>query len=102
MVVVQSVISVLQADVSNLKDIEELRAKVEHDLGAVSIVVNNAGLLFEPPLLEASEANHRRIIDVNLMSNFWVSNQPSLFKCLVNTAENLFKLVNHQRMFRNA
>lgn len=65
---------------SSLKEIENLREKVEHDLGTVGILVNNAGLLFEPPFFDATEADHRRMIDVNLMSMFWVSRKKKLLR----------------------
>jgi all-trans-retinol dehydrogenase (NAD+) len=47
--------------------------KIEKDIGNVTILVNNAGIMngFNN-LIDLSEAEIRRIFDVNILSHFWL------------------------------
>jgi NAD(P)-dependent dehydrogenase (short-subunit alcohol dehydrogenase family) len=47
--------------------------KIEKDIGNVTILVNNAGIMngFKY-LTDLSEAEIRRIFDVNILSHFWL------------------------------
>ncbi|XP_054287080.1 17-beta-hydroxysteroid dehydrogenase 13-like [Macrosteles quadrilineatus] len=50
-----------------------LREAVMSDLGPVDILVNNAGILYGGDLLEkCDEADIKAVIDVNLLSHFWM------------------------------
>ena len=42
----------------------------EGEFGPVDILVNNAGIFYPTPIVETSEAEFRRIIDVNLVGTF--------------------------------
>lgn len=57
---------------SNYDEVLQISQIIENDLGAVDILVNNAGLLPSISLREGSPKDIEKIMDVNLMSNFWV------------------------------
>lgn len=62
-----------KADVSNPKDIVKLKQDIEHELGHVDILINNAGLLaLENSLLEGTDEDYQNIVDTNLTAYFWV------------------------------
>ncbi|MGX1930593.1 SDR family NAD(P)-dependent oxidoreductase [Flagellimonas sp. 2504JD4-2] len=65
----------IKADVSNLKEIEDLKAKVIDAFGnKVDILVNNAGGLFARKTLgEFDEAFYNLVMDVNFKSTVFVS-----------------------------
>lgn len=61
----------MKHDVSNGSDWDAVVAKAELEFGAVSILVNNAGVAAIPaPLDQVSEADYRRTIEVNQLSCF--------------------------------
>jgi len=62
-----------KADVTQAGDIEDLIKKTESALGAISILVNNAGIGLFGPAHEKSEADWDRVLDTNLKSIFLVS-----------------------------
>lgn len=68
-----------QVDVANYDEIIALKEKIRTDLGEVEILINNAGVLPRVSLLEGKPEDIARIIDVNLVSYFWVSFD--LFEC---------------------
>lgn len=58
-------------DVSNGCDWKTVLSVAEDSFGAVSILVNNAGIAATPtPLYEVSEADYRRVIEINQLSCF--------------------------------
>lgn len=58
-------------DVSKIDDIKDVAAKVRREVGDIDILVNNAGILNGGALLELSEKDIRRTIDINVMAHFW-------------------------------
>jgi 3alpha(or 20beta)-hydroxysteroid dehydrogenase len=48
----------------------ELVVKVEADLGAIDVLVNNAGILMFKSLLQTTLDDYRRVLDVNLVGEF--------------------------------
>lgn len=62
-----------QVDVSDYDAVLEISKVIETELGAVDILVNNAGLLPSVSLREGSPKDIEKIMNVNLMSHFWVS-----------------------------
>ncbi|HEV3374261.1 MAG TPA: SDR family NAD(P)-dependent oxidoreductase [Candidatus Acidoferrum sp.] len=61
------------ADVTRLADITSLVARTEAALGAISILVNNAGIGLFGPAHERSEADWDLVMNTNLKSAFLVS-----------------------------
>lgn len=58
----------MQVDVTQRKDIEALKSKVISELGTIDILANNAGVGSDPPLMETSEEEWDRVLDINLKS----------------------------------
>lgn len=63
----------LQADVSKYEEVVELYANVKRDLGTVDILVNNAGIVPLMSFQERAPEDIERVMNVNVMSHFWVS-----------------------------
>ena len=61
------------ADVTRPDDCDELVAAAMDKLGRVDILVNNAGTSDSIPALKESEAEFRRVVDVNLNGSFWMA-----------------------------
>jgi len=57
-------------DMGDPKAIASMFDEVEKDHGVVSVLVNNAGIAMPKPFLETSEADFRRVIDINLVGVF--------------------------------
>ena len=49
--------------------------QVKQDIGDVTIVINNAGVVSGKPLLEIDDASIQRTFDVNVIAHFWVSHR---------------------------
>ena len=47
--------------------------KVKSDIGNVTILVNNAGIVSGKPILELTDASIERTMQVNCMAHFWVN-----------------------------
>ena len=64
-------------DITSVDQIKKTAQKVKSDLGHVTILVNNA--MFNTPndLLRMRPDDARRIMDVNVMGQFWVRLQYS-------------------------
>ncbi len=60
----------LRADVSQAREVAAMVAAIEGDLGRVSILVNNAGIVSQKHLAEISEADWDEMLAVNLKSAF--------------------------------
>ncbi len=52
------------------KQVDELVEKAEKELGAVDVLVNNAGVLERHPVVETSEESWDRVLDINLKGAF--------------------------------
>lgn len=61
------------ADVSQSAAVERMVETIDHDLGPVNILVNNAGIARPQKIQEISEADWDEIIAVNLKSTFLVT-----------------------------
>uniref|UniRef100_A0A1Y1JUB5 Uncharacterized protein n=1 Tax=Photinus pyralis TaxID=7054 RepID=A0A1Y1JUB5_PHOPY len=59
-------------DVSDYQQVVFIINKIEQEVGNVTILVNNAGILFGNPFCELSATEIEKMIQVNLMSHFWV------------------------------
>jgi 3-oxoacyl-[acyl-carrier protein] reductase len=63
----------IQSDVSQADQVKTMSAQVERELGIVSILVNNAGIMRPQKPEEITEADWDEHIDVNLKSAFLVT-----------------------------
>jgi 3-oxoacyl-[acyl-carrier protein] reductase len=63
----------VQADVSKAEEVNRLVDTVERELGQVSILVNNAGIIRPQPLDAITEQDWDELIDTNLKSAFLVT-----------------------------
>jgi 3-oxoacyl-[acyl-carrier protein] reductase len=63
----------VEADVSKAAGVEALAARVEHSLGAPTILVNNAGIARPQKIEEIRETDWDEILTVNLKSVFLVT-----------------------------
>ena len=61
-----------RVDVSDYDAILKLKKNIEADVGFVDILVNNAGLLPLMSLREGKPSDYQKIMNVNVLSNFWV------------------------------
>jgi 3-oxoacyl-[acyl-carrier protein] reductase len=61
------------ADVSQSREVNRMVEAVEWELGLVDILINNAGMLWQKPLDEITEADFDDMIAINLKSAFLVT-----------------------------
>lgn len=61
----------IKHDVSNNSDWEKVVSETENTFGPINILVNNAGINHRESLIDHSEENFRRVIDINVMSVFY-------------------------------
>ena len=60
----------LKVDVSKAKDVEKMVKETIKKFGKIDILVNNAGIYIQKPLVELSEKEWDRLIDINLKGVF--------------------------------
>jgi 3-oxoacyl-[acyl-carrier protein] reductase len=63
----------IQADVSVASEVERLAAEAQKSMGAIDVLVNNAGIARQQPLEQITEHDWDELIDVNLKSCFLVT-----------------------------
>jgi len=61
------------ADVTDEKQVQQLVANVERDLGTIDILVNNAGIIKRIPMLKMSVEDFRQVVDTDLNAPFIVA-----------------------------
>ncbi|HZD47170.1 MAG TPA: SDR family NAD(P)-dependent oxidoreductase, partial [Silvibacterium sp.] len=61
----------VQADVSKLSDLDRLIQTAVDKLGRIDIMVNNAGIETRTSLLDTTEEQYDKVLDVNLKSAFF-------------------------------
>ncbi len=61
----------VQADVSKLDDLQRLFAAAVEKFGHVDIMVNNAGVETRTSILDTTEAQYDKVLDINLKSAFF-------------------------------
>ncbi|MCH7408410.1 gluconate 5-dehydrogenase [Belliella sp. DSM 111904] len=57
-------------DVTDVSAVNKNIAQIEADLGAIAILVNNAGMIMRVPALEMDPEDFRKVVDVDLVSPF--------------------------------
>ncbi len=60
-------------DVSNEQDVIAAIHKIEKEVGAIDILINNAGIIKRTPLVDMEVADFKQVIDIDLVSPFIVS-----------------------------
>ncbi|KAF3037743.1 hypothetical protein E8E11_001070 [Didymella keratinophila] len=63
-------VSYYQCDITDTAALEALCEQIKSEHGTVSVLINNAGIGVGKTLLETSNAESQRLIQVNLMSHF--------------------------------
>lgn len=61
-----------RCDVSNRDQVLELGKTVKTEVGTVTVLVNNAGIMPSHPIDQHSADEIRKIMDINIMAHFWV------------------------------
>ena len=67
------IVEMFKADVSNREEVEAMVEYVTKEFGAIDVVVNNAGISHTGLFTDIEEETFRRLIDVNLMGVFNVT-----------------------------
>lgn len=65
-------------DCSSRENIFAVAAQVQREVGSVSILVNNAGILNVRNIMDADEEEIEQTFQVNTLAHFWVSEEKSL------------------------
>ncbi|XP_076333022.1 epidermal retinol dehydrogenase 2-like isoform X2 [Tachypleus tridentatus] len=60
-------------DVSDQRKVSELASLVKREVGNVTILVNNAGIVTGKPIMDCSVQEINRIFEVNAISHFWTT-----------------------------
>ncbi|RWS27532.1 Short-chain dehydrogenase/reductase family 16C member 6-like protein [Leptotrombidium deliense] len=58
-------------DVSNFESVYETAKRVKREVGVVSMLINNAGIVTGKRLLSLQENEIKRTMDVNFLAHFW-------------------------------
>lgn len=59
-------------DVTNREQIIEVQKTVKQQVGVVTILVNNAGIMPTHPLFQQTENEIRKTYEINVMAHFWM------------------------------
>lgn len=62
-----------RVDVANRENVLETAKKVQNAVGDVTILINNAGIMPCHSFLQHTETEIRRVMDINVLGNIWVS-----------------------------
>lgn len=60
-------------DVTDEKQVKEMVAKINKEVGVIDILVNNAGIIIRKPMLEMEVDEFRKVVEVDLNAPFIVS-----------------------------
>ncbi|RSL33554.1 SDR family oxidoreductase [Salibacterium salarium] len=80
----------VQADVTNMEDIEKMFRMAVDYAGRLDILVNNAGLNITKPALDVTEEDWDQVLDTNLKSAFFCSQKAAKYM----TENNAGKIIN--------
>ena len=61
-----------KCDVSDAKEVYKVAKEVENKVWQVSILVNNAGILYGKRILDLADAQIEKIFKINIIAHFWV------------------------------
>ncbi|GFY59576.1 hypothetical protein TNIN_460541 [Trichonephila inaurata madagascariensis] len=60
-------------DISDLQEVQRVGKEVQQDVGDVTIVVNNAGILQNILFVDLDPAKIKKTLEVNVLSHFWIN-----------------------------
>lgn len=69
----------IQADISKIVDIQRLFSETISTYGKVDILINNAGIMINKPLIEVTEADYDKQFAVNVKGTFFACQQASKY-----------------------
>jgi NAD(P)-dependent dehydrogenase (short-subunit alcohol dehydrogenase family) len=69
----------IKTDVSKIKEVNEMFSKVVDLFGSIDVVINNAGINIDKPVMDMSEDEWDRVVDVNMKGVFLVSQTAAKF-----------------------
>lgn len=64
---------IFRCDVSDRKDVLETAKKVQREVGDVTVLINNAGIMLSHPLEEHTPEEIERTFKINVFAHYWVS-----------------------------
>lgn len=67
-----------RCDVSDRDQVVQLAAKVQKEVGDVTYLVNNAGIMPCHPFSSSSSDEIKKIFDINVFAHFWVNDEISI------------------------
>lgn len=70
--------AVIQGDISSVTDIERMFGVFGEELGAVDVMVNNAGVTVVFPLLEATEKQFDKVVDTDFKGTYFCTKNAAL------------------------
>lgn len=62
-----------RCDVSNREEVFKVAEKVREEVGHVTILINNAGIMPCRTIMNYTPEEIKRIFDINVLAHFWVS-----------------------------
>ncbi|MDD3421040.1 MAG: 3-oxoacyl-ACP reductase FabG [Methanocellales archaeon] len=73
---------VIKTDVSDSSEVDRMVQEAVNKLGKIDILVNNAGIFIQKPLVETTESDWDRVLDINLKGVFLCSKRavPEMLK----------------------
>lgn len=64
---------IYQVDISNRAAVYATAERIKQEIGTVTMIVNNAGIVTGKRLLECTDEKIIKTFDVNVLAHFWVS-----------------------------
>lgn len=71
-----------RVDVSNRQEVLDAAVLVKQEVGSVSVLVNNAGIMPCRPLFSQNHETIEKIFNVNVLAHFWV-NSTQTINCIL-------------------
>lgn len=62
-----------ECDVSDFYEIAKIQDQIKLDVGIVTCIINNAGIMIGKPLIEMTNVEIDKLININLVSNFYIN-----------------------------
>lgn len=74
-----TVFTIHRCDVSNREEVVKTAEKVKKEVGDVTILINNAGIMPCRHFTDHTPEQIKRIFDINILAHFWVICSTDLF-----------------------